>query len=228
MIRCSGSSTRKTSLPPHAPISAIAADALTMPGARLYPASPNRSIPRRGKFLRHPCHESTHWTRHASRLDRDMGRKSWGDEGYAREELVAELGAAFLCADLEITPENREDHASYIASWLGVLKGRQTRDFLGGSARAASRGLPAQPPAQAGGGAVMTKELVTFAVDPARAGAWSVVATPATKPSGKATSRNLTGGGPDRHGPADPQTLRLARRVLGLRRQWAIRRHSDI
>jgi len=47
----------------------------------------------------------------------DFGRKSWGDEGYAREELVAELGAAFLCADLELTPEIREDHASYIATW---------------------------------------------------------------------------------------------------------------
>lgn len=37
------------------------------------------------------------------------------------EELVAELGSAFLCADLRITPEVREDHASYIDSWLTVL-----------------------------------------------------------------------------------------------------------
>jgi antirestriction protein ArdC len=51
----------------------------------------------------------------------DMGRVRWGDEGYAKEELVAELGAAFLCADLEITPEVREDHAAYIASWLKAL-----------------------------------------------------------------------------------------------------------
>ena len=68
------------------------------------------------------AHETTHWTRHPSRLDRSFGRKAWGDEGYAREELVAELGAAFLCADLEVTPETREDHAAYIASWLEVLK----------------------------------------------------------------------------------------------------------
>jgi antirestriction protein ArdC len=69
------------------------------------------------------AHECTHWTRHPTRLDRDFGRKRWGDEGYAREELVAELGAAFLCADLglELTP--RADHASYIDSWLEVLKG---------------------------------------------------------------------------------------------------------
>jgi antirestriction protein ArdC len=68
------------------------------------------------------AHELTHWTRHASRLNRDLGRKKWGDDGYAMEELVAELGSAFLCADLSITPEVREDHASYIDSWLKVLK----------------------------------------------------------------------------------------------------------
>ena len=69
------------------------------------------------------AHELTHWTKHDKRLARDMGRVKWGDEGYAREELVAELGSAFLCADLGITPEVREDHAAYIASWLEVLKG---------------------------------------------------------------------------------------------------------
>lgn len=67
-------------------------------------------------------HEITHWTRHPKRLERDFGRKRWGDEGYAMEELVAELGSAFLSADLDLTPEPREDHASYIASWLKVLK----------------------------------------------------------------------------------------------------------
>jgi len=68
------------------------------------------------------AHETVHATKHPSRLDRDFGRKRWGDEGYAREELVAELGSAFLCADLELTPEVRDDHASYLASWLEVLK----------------------------------------------------------------------------------------------------------
>ena len=68
------------------------------------------------------AHEITHWTRHSSRLNREFGRKRWGDEGYAMEELVAELGSAFLCADLEITPEIREDHAAYIGNWLQVLK----------------------------------------------------------------------------------------------------------
>ncbi len=68
------------------------------------------------------AHEMTHWTRHEKRLNREFGRKRWGDEGYAAEELVAELGSAFLSADLGLTPEPREDHASYIAHWLTVLK----------------------------------------------------------------------------------------------------------
>ena len=68
------------------------------------------------------AHEMTHWTRHPDRLQRDFGRKRFGDEGYALEELVAELGAAFLCAGLRIGLTVREDHADYIASWLQVLK----------------------------------------------------------------------------------------------------------
>jgi len=67
-------------------------------------------------------HELTHWTKHEKRLDRDFGRQKFGDAGYAREELVAELGAAFLCAALGITPEIREDHAAYLGHWLKVLK----------------------------------------------------------------------------------------------------------
>jgi len=67
-------------------------------------------------------HELTHLSGSKSRLDRDFGRKRFGDEGYAVEELVAEIGAAFLCADLGITPEIRDDHASYLSHWLDVLK----------------------------------------------------------------------------------------------------------
>lgn len=79
------------------------------------------------------AHELTHWTRHASRLDRDLGRKRWGDAGYAMEELVAELGAAFLCADLSITPEPRDDHAAYIECWLEVLKNDKRAVFSAAS-----------------------------------------------------------------------------------------------
>lgn len=68
------------------------------------------------------AHELIHWTRHPSRLDRDFGRKQWGDEGYAKEECVAELGSAYVGALLGLRPSHIEDHASYIASWLKVLK----------------------------------------------------------------------------------------------------------
>jgi len=68
------------------------------------------------------AHELTHWTKHPSRLDRDLGGKRFGDDGYAREELVAELGAAFLCSGLGVTVEPRADHAAYLAHWLQILK----------------------------------------------------------------------------------------------------------
>jgi antirestriction protein ArdC len=80
-------------------------------------------------------HEMTHWTRHPMRLDRDFGRQRFGDPGYAREELVAEIGAAFLCADLGFALEPREDHAAYIASWLQVLK-NDTRSIVSAAAHA--------------------------------------------------------------------------------------------
>ncbi|MHC2435306.1 ArdC family protein [Bradyrhizobium sp. USDA 4451] len=79
------------------------------------------------------AHETTHWTKHEKRLNREFGRKRFGDEGYAMEELVAELGAAFLCADLGLTPEVREDHASYIASWIKVLKNDKRAIFTASS-----------------------------------------------------------------------------------------------
>lgn len=68
------------------------------------------------------AHELTHWTKHPKRLDRDLGRKTYGDEGYAKEELVAELGACFLAADLGFEPMPEEKHSAYIQSWLEALK----------------------------------------------------------------------------------------------------------
>lgn len=67
-------------------------------------------------------HECTHWTGHTSRLDRLAKLARFGDDNYAAEELIAELGSAFLCADLRITSEMRQDHAAYLASWIRVLK----------------------------------------------------------------------------------------------------------
>ncbi len=68
------------------------------------------------------AHEMVHWTQTEQRTDRNLGVKRWGDEGYAMEELVAELGAAFLMADLGLAVQPRADHANYIATWLKVLK----------------------------------------------------------------------------------------------------------
>ena len=69
-------------------------------------------------------HELTHWTGHDARLARNFAKSNrFADEAYAGEELVAELGAAFLCARLGITNTPRADHARYLASWLKVLKG---------------------------------------------------------------------------------------------------------
>jgi antirestriction protein ArdC len=66
------------------------------------------------------AHEMTHWTAHSSRMDRDLTGR-FGDSKYAAEELIAELGASFLCADLYIPTSRRDDHASYIQSWLSLL-----------------------------------------------------------------------------------------------------------
>ena len=69
-------------------------------------------------------HELAHWTGHDSRLARDFSRsKRFGDQAYAGEELIAELGAAFLCTRLGITNTPRVDHAQYVAHWLEVMKG---------------------------------------------------------------------------------------------------------
>lgn len=66
-------------------------------------------------------HELTHWSGHESRCGRDLSGR-FGDDAYAMEELVAELGAAFLCAELAITPQPRDDHAGYIQHWMNVMK----------------------------------------------------------------------------------------------------------
>lgn len=65
-------------------------------------------------------HELTHWSGAKHRLDR-IQHKRFGDTDYAFEELVAELGAAMLCASLGVTPAPRLDHAKYIKNWLKAL-----------------------------------------------------------------------------------------------------------
>ncbi len=72
-----------------------------------------------GEFYSTQFHELTHWTGHQSRLAREYGKR-FGDSAYAREELVAEMGAAFLCSTVGIA--GHLQHLEYISSWLSVLR----------------------------------------------------------------------------------------------------------
>ena len=126
------------------------------PGRDLVQMPPFEAFRDKESFYATACHELTHWTSAKSRLDRSFDAKRFGDHGYAREELVAELGAAFLCADLGITPEIRDDHAAYLAHWLKVLQedkraifsaaahAQRAADFLHGL-QPQSEAVPAEP-----------------------------------------------------------------------------------
>jgi antirestriction protein ArdC len=114
------------------------ADRITMPGLDRFKDS--------GSYYATLLHELTHWTGHEARCARSFGRR-FGSEAYAAEELVAEMGAAFLCAHLQIPGEMQ--HPEYIASWIKVLKGdkraivhaaskaREATEFLRASQREA-------------------------------------------------------------------------------------------
>ncbi len=67
-------------------------------------------------------HELVHWTGAKHRLDRFKENNHPEKIAYAKEELVAELGSAFLCAQLNISQTTRQDHARYIKSWLQAFK----------------------------------------------------------------------------------------------------------
>lgn len=67
-------------------------------------------------------HELTHWTGAKHRLDREFAARDVDKATYAKEELVAELGAAFLAAEFGIEAKTRDDHTAYIASWLKALR----------------------------------------------------------------------------------------------------------
>lgn len=73
-------------------------------------------------------HELTHWTGNSTRLNRQFGKR-FGDEAYAFEELVAELGAAFVVGHLGFVDATVENHAAYLDSWLRVLKNDKTAIF---------------------------------------------------------------------------------------------------
>lgn len=74
-----------------------------------------------GAYLATLAHELCHWTGHSSRLDRQLLNR-FGSKDYAFEELVAEIGAAFVGARLGIVGEHIDNHAAYLASWLKALR----------------------------------------------------------------------------------------------------------
>lgn len=82
-------------------------------------------------YYRTCLHELTHATGHASRLARNL-TTGFGTKDYAREELIAEMGSAFLCAALGIVPTVR--HADYLANWLDVLREDNRAVFRAASA----------------------------------------------------------------------------------------------
>jgi antirestriction protein ArdC len=93
-------------------------DYISMPKPELFVGSATRTATE--AYYAVLLHELTHWAGAGHRLDRQFGKR-FGDAAYAMEELVAELGAAFLCADLQVTNGLRPDHAAYIQSWLKIL-----------------------------------------------------------------------------------------------------------
>lgn len=105
-------------------------DMIRMPERRRFTGT--ETISAGESFYATLCHELVHWSGAKSRLDRDLANR-FGSEAYAVEELIAELGAAFLCADLGITPEPRADHACYIRNWLEVLKSDKKAVFSAAS-----------------------------------------------------------------------------------------------
>jgi antirestriction protein ArdC len=111
----------------HEAFYSTALDLIVVPPRRVYydPINAYRTL----------LHELTHATGHEKRLGRDLAQP-FGSDGYAREELIAELGSAFLCAALGIVPTVR--HADYIAGWLEILRGDDRAIFRAASAGSAA------------------------------------------------------------------------------------------
>lgn len=110
-------------------------DQIIMPDAERFKATAASTATE--NFYSTLLHELTHWTGHEKRCAREFGKR-FGDQAYAAEELVAELGAAFLCAQLGIAAEPRADHAHYLAHWLQLLKSDKKAIFTAASKASAA------------------------------------------------------------------------------------------
>jgi antirestriction protein ArdC len=96
----------------------LATDTISMPAHECFVGSPTSTASE--AYQATLLHELIHWTGAKQRLDRELVGLSLEDR--AREELVAEIGAAFLCAELGVSNEPRPDHAAYVAHWLRILE----------------------------------------------------------------------------------------------------------
>jgi antirestriction protein ArdC len=109
-----------------------AADAVTVPDIRRF-----ESV---GAYLATLAHELVHWTGHKQRLDRDFSGR-FNSDAYAFEELVAEIGAAFVMARLGIVGEHIDNHAAYLSHWLRVMKADKRAIFKAASLAQAAADL---------------------------------------------------------------------------------------
>jgi antirestriction protein ArdC len=108
---------------------APALDLVTMPMRTQFPIA--------ARYYSTLFHELTHATAHPSRLNRELGQ-AFGDQIYAREELIAEMGAAFLAAEAGIVDVTIEESASYIQTWITRLQNdKQLIVFAAGRAQKA-------------------------------------------------------------------------------------------
>lgn len=108
-------------------------DKVCVPHRHIFEATPTSTATE--AYYSTLAHELAHWTGHHSRLDR-IKTASFGTWEYAREELVAELASAFLCATLGISASPRADHAQYLNAWIGRLKDHK-REFVSAASAAA-------------------------------------------------------------------------------------------
>ena len=108
-------------------------------------------------------HEHVHRTKAKDRLDRSFGVSAFGNEAYAKEELVAELGAALLGQRLGFTADQLEDHAAYLGSWLAILRG--DKRFLFRAGAHAQRAVDWMVDAAARGGVTLDAPGADFAVE---------------------------------------------------------------
>lgn len=102
------------------------AKAYYQPAADFIQLPPRAAFPVAHDYYATALHELTHWTGHASRCNRVLANR-FGEAAYAMEELIAEIGSAYLCAHCRL--DGQLQHPSYIAAWLKVLQNDQRAIF---------------------------------------------------------------------------------------------------